>query len=468
MPHAVRRILRLPHVDWSSPQARILIGVMAPAVVSGMDHHMFGVAVPAIRSYFDLDADTAAWVVMSYSLPNMALMPLYGRLGDRLGKRRLLLFGMTVFLVGSLIAVTAPSLGWFMTGRFVQGVGSAGFVPLCIAIIAQRFAPGERGRALGTWNSVIPLAGLTFPFIAGLLVDVLSWRAIFPPTVIAAVLSLFVIRRNIRPLTMAMDFGYLRRFDWAGVALLSGALVSLFFYTSSRPVTGRPALQDWRLLFVWPALFAVLIWWERRRPDPYINLGIFLNRTFSIASVCAGLRMLLMTSISFLLPLYVTDVHGGNASMVGIALALQAGMLFVTSRAGGQLADRWGSRLPVAGSMAALAGVMVILAMLPASAPLWAVVAVAMGHGLVIGVSLAPLHRAAMQRVDDSEAGMAAGVYSMIRFGGQIMGTALAGVLLQAGLERYAAPVEAYQSVFWVFAGVALLATAAGWQIREA
>lgn len=467
MTNAVRRTLHLPHVNWSSPQTRILIGVMAPAVIIGMDHHMFGVTVPAIRSYFSLDADTAAWVVMSYSLPNMALMPLYGRLGDRLGKRQLLLFGIAVFLVGSLIAVTAPTLAWFMTGRFVQGVGSAGFVPLCIAIIAQRFAPQERGRALGTWNSVIPLAGLTLPFAAGLLVDALSWRAIFPPTALAAVLSLFVIRRNIHPLTTAMNIEFLRKFDWVGVALLSGALASLFFYTSSRPVTGRPALQDWRLLLLWPALFAALIWWERRRPDPYISLGIFLNRTFSVASVCAGLRMSLMTSISFLIPLYVTDVHSGSASVVGIVLALQAGMLFVTSRAGGQLADRWGGRLPVAGSMVGLAGIMAILAMLPASAPMWAVVAAAMGHGLVVGISLAPLHRAAMQGVEDSEAGIAAGLYSMIRFGGQIMGTALAGVLLQAGLERYAAPVEAYQSVFWVFAGVALLAAATGWQIRE-
>ena len=256
---------------------------------------------------------------------------------------------------------------------------------------------------------------------------------------------------------------------YVGVAIVGSLGNKLGPWLSKQmPYTDALHYMSFILLLAWPLLFALLILWERRHPDPYIDLGLFRNRTFNVASLCAGLRMALMTSVSFLIPLYVSDVHGGSASVIGIVLMLQAGMLFVTSRAGGQLADRWGGRLPVAGGMAGLAGVMALMALLPETAPLWAVVAVTMGHGLMIGMSLAPLHRAAMQRIDDAETGLAAGLYSMIRFGGQIMGTAIAGVLLQAGLERYAAPVQAYQSVFWIFAGVALLATFAALQIREA
>lgn len=90
-----------------------------------------------------------------------------------------------------------------------------------------------------------------------------------------------------------------------------------------------------------------------------------------------------------------------------------------------------------------------------------------MGHGLLIGLSLAPLHRAAMQRIDDAEVGMAAGLYSMIRFAGQILGVAIAGILLQRGLEQFQMVIDAYQMVFWVFAGVALLATVIAWQLRD-
>ena len=121
---------------------------------------------------------------------------------------------------------------------------------------------------MGAWNSIIPLAGLTFPFVAGLLVDTLGWRAIYPPILLAGVLAFVMIRRYIQPLTQRIDIRYLRSFDWIGVALLSGALASLLFYTSSRPITGVPALQDVRLLVVWPLLFGALIVWERRRRSP--------------------------------------------------------------------------------------------------------------------------------------------------------------------------------------------------------
>jgi EmrB/QacA subfamily drug resistance transporter len=454
-------------IDWQSPQTHILIGLMAPAILTGMSHHMFTVAMPSIRQTFALDADMTAWVVMVYSLPFMTLMPLYGRLGDKLGKRRLLLLGIALFLMGSALAMISTSLPWLMLGRFVEGVGAAGFIPLCLAIISQRFAPEKRGNAMGVWNSAIPLTGMTVPFIAGLLIDSLGWRAIYPPIFVAGILAVIIIRRTIQPLTTRIDFQFLRSFDWAGVALLSGSLASLLFYTSSRPITGVPALHDVRLLALCLLLFLALIVWERRHLIPYINLTLFTNRTFTVASVSAGLRMFLMSSVSFLIPLYLTDIHGSSASVIGIVLMLQAAALFLTSRFGGQLADRWGSQRPVTLSMVGLVGIMALLASFPASIPLWPIIAAGMGHGFLIGLSLAPLHRAAMHGVGEAEVGIAAGLYSLVRFAGQILGTAVAGVLLQQGLDQLQAPIEAYQQVLWVFTGVALLATLIGWFLRE-
>ena len=112
-----------------------------------------------------------AWASMIYNLPFMTLMPLYGRLGDGLGKRRLLLGGMVLFLIGTSIVFAAPNLAWFMTGRIIQGIGTSGFVPLSLAMIAQWFAPAERGKVMGTWNSIIPLSGLIFPYFGGLIAE---------------------------------------------------------------------------------------------------------------------------------------------------------------------------------------------------------------------------------------------------------------------------------------------------------
>lgn len=458
-------------------QTRILIGLIAPSVMTGMAHHMFGVALPDIRSTFAINADTAAWVVMAYTLPFIALMPLYGRLGDGLGKRRLLLLGTAIFLVGTGLVMSASTLPLLLIGRAIQGIGTAGFVPLSIAIISERFAVNERGRVMGAWNSTIPLTGLSVPYLAGLLVDRWGWWAIFPPLLVAGVVAFGIIWRNVpaRSSTArsgagrsdAFPYDFVRRFDWTGVLLLAGGLVTLLFFTSSRPITGVPALQDMRLLAICAACFAALVYWELRRPQPYVNLRLFANGSFTVTSVVAGLRMFLMSGINFLLPLYLTDIHGASASTVGAVLAVQAGTLFLVSRAGGQVADRWGSRIPSMVSMLGLVGVMAMLALLPASAPLWTIFVAVAFHGLIIGLSLAPLHRSAMQGIDESETGMAAGLYSMIRFAGQVFGTALAGVLLQRGLDALLSPLAAYQSVFWLHVGVAVVATVAGLGIRE-
>jgi MFS family permease len=451
-----------------SPQMAVLIGVMAPSLMVGMDHHMFGVALPSIRAAFGLGADATAWASMIYSLPFMTLMPLYGRLGDGLGKRRLLSVGIVLFLLGTAVLLLAPSLTWYMIGRAIQGVGTAGFVPLSIAIIAQWFAPAERGKIMGTWNSIIPLSGLVFPYVGGLLVDAYGWRAIYPGIALVGVVALWVVQQNIPALeTSKVPPDFLRRFDWTGVGLLGGAMVSLLFFTSSRPITGVEGLRDWRLLGLCLLLFIAFIAWERQRPNPYMNLAVFTNRTFTASSFCAGLRMFIMSSSSFIMPLYLTDIHGLNASAIGIALTLQAGMLFAISQAGGQIADRWGSRRPVLVSMIGMVGVLSALALAEATTPVWWIYLLSAAHGLIIGLSLAPLHRSSMQGIADSEAGTAAGLYSMIRFAGQILGVAVAGVVIQRMLIQVAAPIEAYQLVFWLYVAVAVVATLLGAFIRE-
>ena len=298
----------------------------------------------------------------------------------RLGKQRLLLFGTLLFMIGTIIVITTGSLAGLMAGRFVQGVGTAGFVPLCIAIITERFPPGERGRVMGAWNSVIPLAGLSLPFVAGLLVEH-SWLAshLSAHSDCRAVLAFVMIRRNIQPLTKRIDIHFLRSFDWIGVVLLSSALASLLFYTSSRPITGIPALQDLRLAVG----MAAALWRADRlgttSSASLHNLNIFTN--CDIQPVVSLRRVTYVSDDQH--QLSHTTLHerhpSSPASVIGIVLTLQAGMLFLTARAGGQLADRWGSRIPVTVSMAGLIGIMILLGSLPASTPLWLIIRG--GHG---------------------------------------------------------------------------------------
>lgn len=460
-PHTPLRRRRL------SPDNRILVGLIAPSIMTGMAHHMFNVALPAIRNDFAIDADVAAWVVMAYTLPFIAFMPLYGRMGDRLGNRLLLLLGVTIFSLGTLVILSAQSLPALLLGRVIQGAGSAGFVPLCLAIISRRFPPQRVGQVMGTWNSVIPLVGLSVPYLAGLLIDRWGWISIYPPLFLAGLGSFLLIRTFIPTRSGPPDLRFLRQFDWPGVLLLTAGLTSLLFFTASRPITGRPALRDPRLFLSMILCFGLFVVWERRRRRPYLNLQIFRNTPFTLSSVVAGLRMFLMSGISFLLPLYLADIHRSDASTIGLALALQAAALFLISRGGGEIADRWGSRIPIVLSMLGLILVMGGLALLPVDAPMALILGLSIAHGLIIGLSLAPLHRSAIHQVDAEEIGMAAGLYSMLRFAGQVLGTAVAGVLLQQGLAAGLPALSAYQNVFWLHTGIAVLGALLGLGIRE-
>jgi MFS family permease len=379
------------------------------------------------------------------------------------------LIGISVFLTGTAITLLATDLRFLIVGRVIQGVGAGGMNPLCIALISDRFPPGERGKALGTWNSMGPAAGVIGPFLAGFLIDHLGWYTIFGPVLLVGMVALFAVKELVPP--TGRDFvqpGFLRTLDWGGAVLLGASIMMLVFYVSSRPITGIDALRDWRLLALTVLFFGSFLFWEKRHSHPFIALNIFASKSFSRASLGAAIRMFSMSGIGFLMPLYIADVHALSAVSIGSMLMLHAGALLATMRIGGQLADRWGSsRWPVMMGSSMQVGAMVGFALLPGTAPLGLVVVGLAAHGLGAGIFLAALHRSAMGGIAPDQTGMAAGLYSMFRFGGTVLGTALGGVVLQYGLDRYLLTIDAYQMVFWFIAAVATLGVVIGWGLQE-
>ena len=445
-----------------------LLGLMMPMLMRVLDTSMFSVALPTIRQTFTIQTDVAGWVITSYSLPFIISMPLYGGLGDRLGRRRLFLTGLTIFLIGTGITLSALDLRFLIVGRAIQGIGAAGIIPFCITLISDYFPDEKRGKALGTWNSMGPLATITGPFVGGYLIDRFGWRAIFGPVLTVGLVSLFAVRKQV-PATPRhlMQSGLLRSFDWGGVLLLSPAISLLVFYASSRPITGIDALQDWRLLLAALLCLGGFVLWERRQRSPFVALNVFTDKNFTLASLGAGIRMFAMEGIGFLIPLYLFDIHALGASTIGLLITLHAVALFVTMRMGGQLSDRWGSRWPVMIGSSMQAGTMIGIALLPEKGTLgWLVIGL-FCHGLGAGLSAAALHHASMSRIAPDQRAMAASLYSMIRFGGTVFGAALGGVVLQYGLARSVSTIAAYQSVFRFVAAVAFLGVASGWALRE-
>ena len=316
---------------------QLLYAIMFPAIIMPLTGWMFGVSLPIIRDDLMVDPDVASWIATAFTLPFMILMPVYGRVSDGLGKRRLLIIGITVFTIGLLIATFSTNLAQLIIGRAVQGFGIAGMIPLSLALITEVFPPEERGKALGWWSTVGPVTGVVGPILAGFIVANWGWRSSFLPPILFAVLSIGVIYVMIPSSGRKIDLGFLRRFDWGGVGFLFAGMTFLLFYLSSRPITGVAPLRDWRLGLLTIGCFGLFVFYERRRKDPFIRLNILNNRALVFASIGACLRMIgLSGGFGFLMPLYLADVLNLDTRLSGFFLMVNpAAMAFVVRIAGG-------------------------------------------------------------------------------------------------------------------------------------
>lgn len=442
----------------------LLIGLMIPIGMTTLNMSMFSVALPAIRDAFALEPDIVAWISTAYSLPFVVFMPLYGKLGDGLGKDKLFLTGIGLFMLGSLLCFFADGLTLLLLGRVLQGVGTAGINPLCLAIIADAFPADEQGKAMGTWSSVGPGASMIGPLLGGFAVDYLGWNYMFLMSIIAAVIAFYFVNRHIPALTVNRTPGFLRQFDWLGVILLGSFLILFIFYLSSRTLTGVEPLRDWRLLAA--TLFCGLAFWrwEKRAGVPLVDLRLYAVKNFGTASFAAGLRMFVMGSMGFLKVLYLADVYGMDATGLGIFTTVYAGAILATTRLGGQLADgRYARRVLLVSFGLQL---LVLIGLASFVLPAWAAMALMLTQGIGAGLVLAALHRIAMRDIPGEESGSAAGLYSTARFAGSTVGAAIAGVALQQA-ELVLPQVQAYQITFGLVAASCLLSLFVSWRLEK-
>ena len=222
-----------------------------------------------------------------------------------------------------------------------------GYVFLLATLIGAIFA-------LHLKDTVRHVAGLIYAggaicaVFAGDLVTFFIWWEVI------AVASVFLIwaRRTERAWRAGMRYLLVQMI--AGVLLLAGTLTAFLFYLSSWPITGVEPLLDWRLLAIAVVLMGALVWREKRCDAPFVPVGVFSNRTFSIASICASVRMFNMAGVGFLIPLFLVDIYNLNAAYTGALLMISPGTMALVVRLGGLAADRWGKAKTISQSIAIL------------------------------------------------------------------------------------------------------------------
>lgn len=398
-----------------------------------MDMTIVSVALGNVQSNLHAGVTQLQWTVNGYGLTFAAFMLLGGTLGDRLGRKRVMLSGLLLFAAGSLLGALAPNPDVLIGARAIMGVGAAASEPGTLSIIRHMFPEGRsRARAIGVWAAVSGLALAFGPVIGGVLVALDGWRGVFWFNVGAAVLIVTMSWRTIpessSPQTAGLDIpGFIAGAVGLGALTFAVILGETDGYRSSLVIG---------LFLIGVVALVSFVRIERVTKLPILDLSYFDSPRFSGAMVVAFILYFSIFSIFFFAALYLTAVVGYSPARIAVEFIPMAAAMILAAIFAGRRVARVGFRAPMAeGCVAAGAGILLSALLLSSTSPsLWLMATLALaGYGL--GTSVVPMTAIALDVVPPEHSGMAASATNTSRELGAVFGVAALGALVNAHLN---------------------------------
>jgi len=412
----------------------LFAGLMVTMLLSALDQTIFSTALPTIVGELD-GVDHMLWVTTAYILASTIMMPVYGKLGDLIGRKGLFIGAISIFMIGSIVGGLAPDMTWLIIGRAVQGIGGGGLMILSQAIIADVVPARDRGRYMGAIGGVFALASVAGPLLGGWFTESIGWRWAFwmnlplgTLAILAAVTLLKLPKHNTRKPTI----------DVAGMILLALASTAVVLVT-----TWGGTEYDWDstiiigliTLAVIAAVSFVMV--ERVAAEPIMPLHMFKERNFVLTTTSGLITGIAMFGALAYMPTYLQMVTGVNATQAGFLMIPMMGALLVSSVTAGQLVSRTGRYkwLPLTGSFVVAIGLGLLSTMTP-ELPIWVLCSFLAVMGLGLGMSMQILVLVVQNTFPNSQVGTATSSNNYFRQIGASIGTAVVGSLFVARLTE--------------------------------
>jgi EmrB/QacA subfamily drug resistance transporter len=404
-----------------------LAAVSVGLFVIMLDNTVVNVALPAMQRSLHMTVSELEWVVAGYALTFAAFMLTGGKLADYLGRRLVFMLGLAVFTGSSLACGLAPSGGFLIGARVVQGLGGALMNPATLSIITATFPPRERGKAIGIWAGVSAMALAIGPLVGGLLTEHANWNWIFFVNVPLGVAGLFFIPVFVDE---SRDTSHEQRLDLPGLVASGVGLFALtyaFIEANGYGWTSGRILAAFGVAAVALVAFVLL---ERHQRIPMLDLSLFRNRTFGGANGAMLFVGLAMFGTFFYVSLYVQNVLGWSPVQAGASFLPMTFLIILLAPRTGALADRFGSRWLVGGGMVLLSAMLFYYGFLGQRESFWSLLPALLVGGVGMAMTMTPTTAAAMSAVAVDKAGVGSAVLNSARQVGGSLGIAVMGAIV--------------------------------------
>ena len=410
----------------------IFSALMLGMLLAALDQTILATALPTIVG--DLSGlEHLSWVLTSYMLASTASVPLYGKLSDLYGRKRLFQIAIAVFVIGSALSGAAQSMMQLVVFRGLQGLGAGGLISLAQAIIGDVLSPRERGRYIGLMGGVFAFSSVAGPLIGGLFTDHLGWRSVFYINLPLGVLAFMVTQKALHLPVRRVE----HRIDFLGAALMIASVSAVLLATSwagNEYAWSSPTILG---LFAGGTVLAMLfVLQELRTPEPILPLRLFRNNVFTISTSVGFLLGFAMFGAIAFMPLFFQVVKGVSATASGLhMLPMMAGILTASILSGRLISNRGHYKIyPIVGTALTTLG-FVLLSTLDAGSNFWLISLFILIVGVGIGLVMQVVVLAVQNSIDYRDMGTATAGVNFFRSMGGAFGVATFGAIFAGRLD---------------------------------
>lgn len=403
----------------------VTLGTMLSAYVSSS----VNIALPNIMQVFGFTMDSVVWVSLAYMLPYGSILPITGKLGDQIGRKKMYLIGLAIFTVATLLVGLAWNSTTIIIFRIVQGIGAGLLFPNSMALVSEAFPEHERGQALGLWGALAAAGSALGPTVGGLIVEYLDWRLLFysilPVSGIALILGAKVLEES-------KADGKTEKVDFLGGTLLVVSLICLLLVLNQGADEGWTSLYIVGLLITAIMSMALFVAVETHIDKPMVDLSLFKNVTFTVSNIVGFLSFMAMYGGLFLLPFYLRNIQGFSAIKAGISMLPLTISMILLAPFGGRLASKYGSKIPASLGMAVMAWALYSFRLLDGRTPYSYIATGLIIMGVGLAFTMSPLSNGVMSTLPKDKLGVGSGVFNLFKNIGGSVGVAVMGTLLDS------------------------------------